>query len=117
MEPKNPVFDDEFVGLVRKEFPTEPAILVHLDKGNVSSLGFELDRARQFDGRPDRIHSMLYAGKVKQLEREAAVAMRRERLYSKWYYQYYEPMTQADQACPDTIPSPGPDVDNIPQTD
>lgn len=84
-------YPDDFVAAVELEFATHPD-LAKMKKlmaaGDLHVLGKLLHEARLFDGTALRIHRILYEGRHKELEREAAIAQRRELIYARWYVFY-----------------------------
>lgn len=93
----------EFVAMVNDEFANDELykrMSPLLEEGSLMPLGQLLHEARLFDGSARRIHDMLYTGQARELQRQAAIAERREVIYAAWYALY------EDARCVDTAPSP-----------
>ena len=78
----------EFVAMVNDEFAGSEyfeRISPLLEEGSLMPLGHVLHEARLFDGSARHVHDMLYAGHARELQREAAIAERRELVYTEWY--------------------------------
>lgn len=84
-------YPDDFIDDVLIEFAGHPDLSKMkrlLEAGDLHALGKLLHEARLFDNSVARIHRMLYEGRHKELEREAAIVERRELIYTRWYAFY-----------------------------